>query len=147
MKILILLAIVIISGSQAFAADNILSCTLGSPVNPQGKAKINLHEIPGRPDLALMEIELVSKVSINGQAGVAHLQGLLGTAINQRSGNIIATGVLFNSGTGATIINPGSVTLQGSLANFSGRKLLLQLLDQNRILQHGFGVALDCEEK
>ena len=136
MKFANLVASIAISTASTLSHASItLSCDVGA----QGKAKLEVFNVEDRPDLFVYQIDLRMVPAANANGEQVHLQGLLSAKSDGK--NILASGSVSSAADGM-IINPELITLQGT--SKSDGSLHLQLIDADRILQLGFGVAVTC---
>ncbi|MBC7385252.1 MAG: hypothetical protein H7301_03695 [Cryobacterium sp.] len=120
--------------ATAANAGQLLECRFA---NQQGTARIEALRVEHHPELLLLKISLEARIA----RGTANLAGLLAATINP-AGALLASGMLYNTGSG-TPINPESITLTGNSLRNGG--LSLNLIDSDNVLQHGFGVAMTCK--
>lgn len=134
--------------SQTVSADQILDCVIGNQTDKQGTARIEVLDVTNDSTSKILKIDLISKVrnpnpNSTEQTSV-HLQGVIAARLSG-PGAVFANGTLFNSGDASVpnliVINPPTISLQSHGVGFSR----MSLIDSDRVLQHGFGVAVDCK--
>lgn len=133
MKILfsVLSVLLVLGTSSAHAADQKLTCVFG--LDESGSATVEVRKVVDHPENLLLVVSI--------QKGGIHVEGLL--AAQYGHGNMIwGSGVVFNANDALTIINPETISIQGTL---KADGLHASLMDDDRILQHGFGAPLDCK--
>lgn len=134
---------VVFSSVLANAAEKTVNCTVGFHKN--GVAQITILPVEGHPELALLKVELNMAIVNPGHPQVGktvYLSGLLAAQIVHDGSYLGADGELRADMDKGAWINSQAVSLQGSISKDGS--MFLQLMDTDRVLQHGYGVFLEC---
>ncbi|QDK38051.1 hypothetical protein [Bdellovibrio sp. NC01] len=127
----ILSLLVAFTTSSAQAADKKLNCSFG--LSNSGTATVEVRKVEGHPENLLLVVTIKS--------GAIAVEGLLAAHVGD-GGSIWASGVVFNSEGAQNIINPETISIQGTL---NEKGLFGAVMDDDRVLQHGFGAPIDCQ--
>ena len=140
MKKRTLLATIAFIALPIMANANVLNCSIRGA--HQGTAQLEILHVESHPELLVLKLQMtVNLASGADQVGQSASLGGVLAAQTDSEGNILASGILFSQG--GTIINPGSITLQGTIqSNGTGS---FELIDQNRVLQWGYGAWIQCQ--
>jgi hypothetical protein len=132
----------LLSSPMAHAADRAFKCALGEN---QGTGELQVLHVENHPELLVLKLELKTKLArYNGQkpvGGEAHLSGLFAAQTSSK-GRTFASGLVSSKLSGEVIVNPELVTLQGDIPPTG--EFSLQIIDEDRVLQLGYGVELTC---
>lgn len=139
LKYILPLAITL-SASLSFATERTLNCTIG---HKQGTAQIQILNVENHPEITVFKINLEPLVRTkDGSVQQAQLEGVLvGSA--HPTGDVAVSGTVFNQTNTPYIINPSDIRIVGDIEPTGVSNLTLY--DSNRVIEHGFGVDLDCK--